>query len=708
MGSASAAWPARAVELPAFVHVEREEDLHELLGEGLLDEDTVHGLLDLLRTGVDLRAAGRDEVHSLPNLTYAEADAIVRHRDEGGGAVDPEALVAAGVVTGRKVRAIRAFLVEPSGGAPDGPPPGGEVRLLSHWIAGDARAPPTSMQLRFQAFQHLTAGVSGVLLRQRAGPVAFDGARGSLVADGAAVRPEVPKFFVQWRTGSWGAIAGTYRVGFAQGVTFDTTGAPRAEGFRPDDALRRGGEPSRACRQGAGELPSSPCAGPAQHGYTTPDFGWTDGLRGLAVSAPEVAVGPGAFELHGFVSWQTHSVYQYQLADPTACVDPAQGDCSAPPVLVRPSEPSAPAPAHAWQTLPRVHDVGLAGARVAYRFGARTRVGATAYGAGVRWRVPGVSLDLQDWARLPHGGPFGAVGVDASYGHGGVDAQVEVAHSVDSMPGGGGGLGAIGRVVAAAGAGELDASVRYYDARFANPYARPVTAPDRFGGLRARDELGARVRYAGHLPGPGLDLRAAGDLWYRPSLGVPRLHLRLRADRPFDGWAAGLEVDMTDRDVRRLGRAECFEGDTPVELTGVPVPCGGMRQHLTGRLEVSPSRALRLTARYRHTFVTDRHHEDRFRQDTSAWLTVRWNVTGPLRLVARLHHRFMDVSDNARREHAVRGYLEAAWRPDGGHLLRLRYEVIAWLDRRESTLMRTPSPVHWLWLETRVRFGPGG
>jgi hypothetical protein len=700
--------PARAVELGVLVHVEREEDLHELHDEGLLDDASLQALLDLYRTGVDVETAGREDLYALPNLTFTEVDAIISYREGHGGVGDPEALVASGILDARKLGAIRAFLrVHADDGDPATPPrTHGHVRLMTHWIAGDRAPPPALLQARLHTARHLSMGVSAVLLRQRAGPVSYDASRHALVADGPAPRAEMPKFFVRWDPGPWAFIAGTYRAGFAQGVTFDTTGASRAEGFQPDDTVRRGGDPSGACRMSSGELAESPCAGPGRYALTTPDFGWTEGLRGVAASLRALPMGSATLALHAFLSYQTHAVYQYQLADATSCGAGDHGDCRAPPVLVRQPDPFAPAPAHAWQTFPRVHDVAVAGGRASVRLRERASVGATAYGAGVRWRVPGASLDLQDWARLPSGGPFGAVGVDGSVGRGPADLHLEATRSFDAAPGGGGGLGALARLIVAAGGGELDASARYYAARFSNPFARPVAAPDRFEGLRARDEVGGQVRYAAPIHRAHLDLRMLLDVWRRPSLGVSRLHALVRADRRFGrAMAAGVEVDVTDRDLRRTGRGQCFEGESLVEAAEAPVPCGGARHHLTARLELTPSRAVHVRARHRHTFVADARYEGRFRQDVSQWLVLRLRLHPRVRLMARLRHLWMDLSDRARLEHSLRGYAEVTARLGRATLLRLRYEHLMWLDRRESSQLRTPSPVHWIWLEIMCRLG---
>jgi len=40
-------------------------------------------------------------------------------------------------------------------------------------------------------------------------------------------------------------------------------------------------------------------------------------------------------------------------------------------------------------------------------------------------------------------------------------------------------------------------------------------------------------------------------------------------------------------------------------------------------------------------------------------------------------------------------------------LVRLRYDLRAFLDERESTALRAPNPEHWLSVEYLVRYGGG-
>ena len=72
--------------------------------------------------------------------------------------------------------------------------------------------------------------------------------------------------------------------------------------------------------------------------------------------------------------------------------------------------------------------------------------------------------------------------MDGAVGFGMFDFFAEVTRSFDSMPDGdGGGFGGLLRSVTTfQKQNELEASLRYYDEDFKNPYARPIAAPDEF------------------------------------------------------------------------------------------------------------------------------------------------------------------------------------------------------------------------------------
>jgi hypothetical protein len=147
------------------------------------------------------------------------------------------------------------------------------------------------------------------------------------------------------------------------------------------------------------------------------------------------------------------------------------------------------------RTLPGVVRELAGGGHAALEFSPRAHVGLTGWLARPAWAVEGRTLDFQPSSRYPAGGAFGAFGLDAAWGAGPVDLSAEVAHSLDSTPGGGGGLGAVQRAVLGDEAQELELTLRYYARDFANPYSGAVSGPDEYEGLRARNELGARLRY---------------------------------------------------------------------------------------------------------------------------------------------------------------------------------------------------------------------
>jgi hypothetical protein len=107
---------ATAAPYEAYIDVESEEDLNDLLATGTISADTHAVLIELLSRGVDLDRASRAELYSLPNLTYDEVDAILAYRQVQGFVADPADLVAAGALTEQKLLAIAAFLILPERG----------------------------------------------------------------------------------------------------------------------------------------------------------------------------------------------------------------------------------------------------------------------------------------------------------------------------------------------------------------------------------------------------------------------------------------------------------------------------------------------------------------------------------------------------------------------------------------------------------------
>ncbi len=702
---ALAAAPSQADDYGGFIEVESEEDLRDLLSLQEIDEEEFETLREMLEEGVNLQTATRDELYALPNLTYEDVDAILAFREEAGGIPDPAALVTAGVLDERKLLSLAPFIIVEEGTA-SWFAVRGRARMLGTWVVKDEGSPPAALTAQAESFKHLKAGLVAVLTRQRLGDVRYDPNRGALSAEAPSAQFHLPKFYLEWKTPEWHLLAGTYRIGFGQRLTFDNTTLTLPNGIRIDDTLYISQDLSRACRESEAEQGESPCAGDLAYEYQTPDYRWTDRLRGAAVGLRRLETGSGWLQAYGFFSYQTRSIYQYEIYDRERCPDPTDDDnpdCAAPWAYKRQDDLLAPTSRFSYQTLPDMYNEMLGGANLAYFFDRRTHIGVTGYGAGIDWLVEGMQLDFQEWSRTPYGGPFGAVGVDAALGIGVADLGAEVTRSLDSQPAGGG-FAALVRSTFTFKKQEFEASLRYFDDDFANPYARPIAAADEYDGLRARDETGLRLRYSGKAG--DWQLRSLLDFWVLPSTGAPRLRLWNRADVELLPWfRPGVWLEYQDRDVTESGRGACFEVSTEM-VEGEPVPCSGEKVQAGVALRFYPLKRMTLALKYQHRFLDDgsSRYANKMRQDMSLWLTFGWWISDDLKIAARLRYLNEAFDANDYLEQSAWFYLEGVWRLERALRVKLRYELYAWLDDRASTEARVPNPAHWLRLELEARF----
>jgi hypothetical protein len=711
---------ARAIEYEVFIDIEEEEDLYDLLITEQIDENTFDELIDVLRQGIDLNTATRDELYALPNLTYDHVDGIIAYRNDAGRINDPADLVVAGVVPRRILAAIAPFLLL-SGEEAEAPFRGarGFVRYRTMTSNGDQGVPPMALQGRVTTARHLTVGGAFVLDRNRIAPPKWDPNRQALTSTGEQVRPRVAKIFARWETDKLAVIGGTYRIGFGQRLVFDTSGRYTPNGLYLDDTIIRNPWLQRRCRLSAGELPDSPCAGEAGAEYHTPDYRVPEGMRGVAVGFKKADLPKGWMQGYGWFSSMNRTIYQYQIYNRDVCDDPRSSDpmCGAPPVYLTQDDPLEPTARHAYQVLPNMYNEHLGGANVGYWYDKRTHVGITGYGATAQWLVDGADLDFQNWSRFPHGGPWGAIGADASWGHKWADFFLEVAHSFDSqVDEGNGGPAVIARHTATVDVHEVEVSARYYDHKYANPYARPISAPDQFDGLRARDEVGGRIRYNSFLA-DRLSLRSFFDMWMQPTNRQPKLLAFIRGDVQATKWfAPGLWLAYQNRDLRTEGRDHCFirrgslgtTADSDFlfdeDILSRPDQCRGERVQITGRMRFDPHKRVYLTLQYRHNIQDDRGYSDRFQQDIAAFGMLSANPIDPLRFRMRIRYDFEDISDRERFIEAVWGYAEVSYRIRRWLVPRIRYDVRAWLDDRARTALRSPNPEHWVHFELESRF----
>jgi hypothetical protein len=697
---------AGAVEYEARIHIEDEEDLYELLATEDITQETFDTLVELLRDKVDICTDDTDQLYSLPNLNYDDVAAIIKYRKEAGSIPDPQALVAAGVVDDWKVDAMVPFLL-PCATSATAAQVTGMARLATIYTGADGRVPASMVEARAQTMRHFSADAIVLLTRNRLGDVRYDPIRDALIADGPADRVILPKIYLQYDDAQLRLILGTYRAGFGQRLTFDVTREYTPNGIRGDDILYRASATVRGCVQSTGELGGTPCPSTAQT-YVTPDFKYPERLTGVAAGAKQLSLGDGWLQLYAFGSYQIHSIYQYEIYDRRTCADPrldTDPGCAAPPVYERQADPLAPAASFAFETLSAMWAEPLGGGNVSYFWNRRGHVGVTGYGAKPVWLVDGMSLDFQEWSRYPYGGAYGAVGADVAYGFDMFDVSLEVARSFDGTPDGGG-FGAITRDTMTWDKQELELSLRYYDERFKNPYSRALSDPDEVDGVPGRDEAGARIRYAGVFD---RRLRLGGfvDFHVQPSTNTPKLRIRARADYDItDRVDVGGWVEWNDKDVTQGGTngVTCYESpfmDTP---EGAPVPCTGQRLKGVLRVGYEPVRKMRFDVQGQIATLNDPMYADTMRQDASVWARWQWWATNDLRIVARVRYanEALDASDYL--EDTVWGYLDVTYRIPKSLRLRLRYDILSYIDTRASTMARYPNPEHWLRLEVQGSF----
>jgi hypothetical protein len=670
---------ASAAQYEVFIDVETEQDLYDLLITEQISQASFDALLLLYQTRVDLNRAARQDLYLLPNLDYAQVDGILAYRKTVASIHSLDELVAAGALEQDLARSIRAFIIVRDSSTARSPTKA-LLRLQARWTGRYDRLPPAfALQARVRTLSNLDMGVAATLTRNALGRVRWDSGRDALIAEPESVRLEVPKLYVEWDDERWKVVAGTYRIGFGQRLTFDVTGRIAPNGSFGDYQLRRGNELDLRCNRAPGELPESPCTRGLQ-ARVTPDYTWTNRLAGVALGLKQLRVGQGWLQAYAWGSYQVHRIPQIELVDTAACDNPHRDQdpgCLAPPVYVGDRERTAPASTARFATLPAMYAEGLAGANASYFWNDRAHLGVTGYGSVPRWLVEGADLGFQEFSRKPFGGPFGAIGMDAAFGFGQQDFFAEVARGFDAQREGGGGYAAFVRGVTTLPKSELDVSVRYYGSRYANPYARPVSAPDELDGLRARDEAGARIRATAQL-GRQVVLRALLDGWRQLSTGALNALVFARTDwRITSRWAWATWGEY------RNGSAQRFVVAT--------------------QLAYEPVRHVSVSGQVRYRWA-GKLGGDRLQQDFAAMINVTARPTERLRLRCRLRYDFDDVWNNHRLPQSLWSYVDLALTLRDRDVVRLRYDFRMLLDERESTLSRVPNPEHWLWVEYVFRF----
>lgn len=657
-----------------FIDVETEQDLYDAIGARLISSETFERLRELLARGVSLDTATREELYQLPNLSYAEVDAMLLARQRLGGLADGSALVSAGVLSQRQLDAIAPFLRGPEGQLGGDAGWSAWAQLATRYRHGDLELPSFALRLRLARGPALTVGLALAFTRQQLGEVRYDPNRGALLAEAPRPRLEPAKAFVRWQRGPLTVVAGSYQVGFAQRVTFDDTGTAQPAGALGDDVVAPQGGAVRVCREAEAEAPS-PCERDA--GEASPDVRWREGLWGLAATQRRDLGTRHQLALHAWASWAPRSFAAAELGSTRRCPELARDElaaCAPLPVLRRPSGPLLTATTR-WSAprLPAVFAERLVGGRAEVSRPRRWGLGLTGYAAQLRGLVGGAALAPQEGARWP-AGTFGAVGTDLALAIETLALGLEVARSFELGAHGGpssatGGLAAVTRAVWSSPRRELELGTRYYGAAFANPYARSLAAADELEGLRARDEAGVRARYA--LLSPRGSLRLGVDAWSRATSFGPKLAAQLRGEWQAQRLRLGLSLAYDDKDLRHGGARQCFDGDGGEDASGRPVECRGARVGAAGRLAwLGAGRELVAAASYDISDDGDGQRAAR-RHAVTAWLLGR--VQRDSGVALRAHLRWRDEQLARSGASAGQAALEVLW-PRGAQLVRVRLD----------------------------------
>lgn len=701
---------ARAAIYERAISADDEEGLYSLQQAGEISDGTLETLLELMREGVDLNSASREELYDLPGLTYSDVDRVLEYRKAKGRIQDPAELVGSGALTAEQLLQVAPFIRLDAGGGTA--PVAGRLRSLTAFTASDNVPPPTLLGARLKGPADLTAGLLLETTRRSPAPVHYDPLLDTLVTPGMQYQAWLPRAFLQWNSSHRRLLVGTFTVGFGERLVLDNTRRFTPHGIYLSDDFRRPPDLSRTCRLSSPNPLTGDCADGAPNLYVTPDFLVRDAFRGLAASLEDVSLGGEAsLSAYGFLSFQSRSLYQYELYDRRDCSDPRNDSdpaCKAPTVYV--DSPTNPGSTKVvFSTLPALYDELAGGGHLEVKPDYHSRVGITGYAAAPFFKATPMSLDFQEYSRTPWGGSYGVLGVDGQYSLQDLNFYIEAARSFDHATGGG--FGVVQRSTWSPRKHELELSLRFYDDKFANPNGRPVSGPDEYDGQRARDEAGARLRWH-YRPNRDWTVKARADFWVLPytidtigPAGTANLYGQVRGD--FEGWAAfqpSLWVDVRNRNLASSEHGKCSSG-TIVYTEGQPFTCSGDTYKVVGRVELRPwgPKHLLLAQGY-FSWTDDVRYKDRFRNDVMVFAEGRTTLFDVLHLRLKTRWLFQDISDNTYLEQSWWTFLEAQVYAARGTQVGVRYDVLVWLDQRTTTLTRVPNPEHRFLLDLRWMF----
>ncbi|MCL2013066.1 MAG: helix-hairpin-helix domain-containing protein [Cystobacterineae bacterium] len=529
-----------------------EEELLALAERGELSEESLQSLLRLWQEGVEPETATRAELLELPGLLQAEVEALLAYRQKHGRLGGVEAWLGLGLVSEEQARQLRPFVRSTHN-------MGGRFHLKTAGTWTDERMPPVLVGMRLESTLGFRVGANLNLTRLYAQKLRVEEQTGQLHAKAEGFLLRLPSVFAQAQWKNVQLSVGNFRLGFGERLTLSNSFKQRPHGVEV-------GEYSRMQRENKRKCPSSLGSGCKQSEqiYITPDFGFVEGFRGLALSST-LPLSSG-WELEGtlFASWQSRDLYQYAFFNPAACPQaasaspsfPPQSPCSAPPLYVEGHHPLR----HSYATLANAFEERLLG-MAAHAHSPSFSLGMVGYMADNRFGLSPLKPRFQPWASTLNGA-FGALGLHAQ-------AQVdmwlvagEASRSFDEE--GGGGFAAVVRVENEAPPQHSGLELRWLSPRFKNPMAKPRAGPNMFWGARAINEWGVFAHSQWKLS--PLLLYASFNLWQilegynlTPS-GTFHLESRLRLEwQAFRQLKPFVSFSSSSRNLFKQSQAMCEE-----------------------------------------------------------------------------------------------------------------------------------------------------
>jgi hypothetical protein len=125
---------------------------------------------------------------------------------------------------------------------------------------------------------------------------------------------------------------------------------------------------------------------------------------------------------------------------------------------------------------------------------------------------------------------------------------------------------------------------------------------------------------------------------------------------------------------------------------------------LATRFAFTPTYRVSVSAQLEHAWNEIGIAAGGAQQDIAAVLSITAQPHDLLRLRLRLRYQFEDIWNNHRLPQSVWGFLDAALTLRERDRLRIRYDLRAFLDERDSTSARAPNPEHWIRLEYTFRY----